>query len=87
MSIIKFIKRIKRNRKRKYIIKRYKEVLSSGDVQYPFLRYQIADAKCLEAVGKGQAGFYDLIKWQDIRSRYFDTLVKLRPRNNEFFSY
>jgi len=78
----RFIRRVKRRLKYKYVIERYKEAISEGNTQYPFLRWVIADARCGEVVNAE-----GLIKWQAIRDRYFKIIIQLRPRDNEFFSY
>lgn len=69
---------------KKELIKTYREAkeISRG---YPFIRYQIADIKCLLALKKDDV--YDLAKWQKRRDVYWHRLIRERPRNNEFFSY
>jgi hypothetical protein len=74
-------------RHNRYVIKRFKEAVQDEEASYPFVRWAIADAKCFLAVCKGPKGCEDLVRWQNNRDRYFQTIIKLRPRNNEFFSY
>jgi hypothetical protein len=84
----KFMKKFMKHDR--YVVKRFKEALQEtqdNKASYPFLRWTIADAKCFLAVRKGLKGFQDLVRWQDNRDRYFQTIIKLRPRDNEFFSY
>ena len=71
----------------KYVVERFKEALQDSEASYPFVRWTIADAKCFLAVKRGLKGFESLVRWQNNRERYFKTIIKLRPRDNEFFSY
>jgi len=79
--------KIRRQKTRKYLIKRYKEAKRLR-MKYPMVRWVISDAKCQMAIDKkGLTGMKDLVKWQESRNRYWDKIMELRPRNNEFFSY
>ena len=68
----------------KCVLKAYRRTIKTNH-QYPFLRHEIADAKCFIAVENRDPD--SLIRWQDRRTEYYNRLIKLRPRNNEFFSY
>lgn len=81
------LKKLFKNHSRKGLIRAYKRAISEPNMGYPYVRWAISDYKCFKSVDKGMDGFEDLVRWQEIRERYFKKIIELRPRCNEFFSY
>jgi hypothetical protein len=76
-----------KRRHHKIVLEFYKKAKRRSDAAYPYVRHQIADAHCQVCVGKGIKAWRDLVRWQAVREVYWNRLIKMRPRGNEFFSY